>query len=113
MRAHLDLQGAAPSGVMMPIHWATFNLATHPWAEPGEGTVAAAREAGARIALPRPGEPFEPTAEAVPSEPWWRGVALAPRGGWPVAGETVRDTPRDRAAGTAVDSGEPESVPTG
>ncbi|WP_175409025.1 MBL fold metallo-hydrolase, partial [Streptomyces sp. TRM64462] len=58
MRAHLDLQGGHPSGVMLPIHWATFNLAPHPWAEPGEGTVAAAAEAGARIALPRPGEPF-------------------------------------------------------
>ncbi len=112
MRAHLDLQGGKPSGVMMPIHWATFNLATHPWAEPGEGTVTAARAVGARIALPRPGEPFEPTAETVPSEPWWRGVALEPRGGWPtvaIAAETVRDAPRDKAEGT----GDPESVPTG
>ncbi|MDQ0773098.1 L-ascorbate metabolism protein UlaG (beta-lactamase superfamily) [Streptomyces aurantiacus] len=112
MRAHLDLQGGKPSGVMMPIHWATFNLATHPWAEPGEGTVTAARAVGARIALPRPGEPFEPTAETVPSEPWWRGVALEPRGGWPtavIAAETVRDAPHDKAEGT----GDPESVPTG
>ncbi|MCX4885298.1 MBL fold metallo-hydrolase [Streptomyces sp. NBC_00847] len=85
MRAHLDLQGGEPHGVMMPIHWATFNLATHPWAEPGEGTVAAAHATGSRAALPRPGEPFEPTAETVPSEPWWRAVAQAPAGGWPAA----------------------------
>ncbi|WP_328937056.1 MBL fold metallo-hydrolase [Streptomyces tauricus] len=89
MRAHLDLQGDRPTGVMMPIHWATFNLAAHPWAEPGEGTVAAAHAAGARVALPRPGEPFEPTAESVPSEPWWRGVALVPKGGWPAVEKTA------------------------
>lgn len=109
MRAHLDLQGGKPSGVMMPIHWATFNLAAHPWAEPGEGTVTAARAVGARIALPRPGEPFEPTSETVPSEPWWRGVAVVPEGGWPSAEETVGDTPRD----TKEDTGDPETVPAG
>ena len=100
MRAHLDLQGGEPHGVMMPIHWATFNLATHPWAEPGEGTVAAARATGSRIALPRPGEPFEPTAETVPSEPWWRAVAQAPAGGWPTA-----DVLTKAAIKTAADSG--------
>ncbi|MEV3967621.1 MBL fold metallo-hydrolase [Streptomyces sp. NPDC050698] len=85
VRAHLDLQGGPEHGPMLPIHWATFNLATHPWEDPGEGTLAAARAVGAGVALPRPGEPFEPTAESVPSEPWWRGVALAPRGGRPAA----------------------------
>ncbi|WP_338784519.1 MBL fold metallo-hydrolase [Streptomyces sp. DG1A-41] len=90
MRAHLDLQGGPEHGPMLPIHWATFNLATHPWAEPGEGTLAAARAVGARIALPHPGEPFEPTAETVPSKPWWRGVALAPAGGF-MAGEALAD----------------------
>ncbi|WP_416370470.1 MBL fold metallo-hydrolase [Streptomyces sp. PR69] len=85
MRAHLDLQGGHPSGVMLPIHWGTFNLAPHPWAEPGEGTVDAAAEAGARIALPRPGEPFEPASPAVPSGLWWRAVATAPARGWAAA----------------------------
>ncbi|MEV7341211.1 MBL fold metallo-hydrolase [Streptomyces sp. NPDC093544] len=120
MRAHLDLQGGRqgleggrPGGVMMPIHWATFNLAAHPWAEPGEGTVAAADAVGARVALPRPGEPFEPTAETVPSEPWWRAVAVAPEGGWPTAEKTAANTPGDAAAGTAEGTGEPETVPAG
>lgn len=27
MRAHLDLQGGEPRGVLLPIHWGTFNLA--------------------------------------------------------------------------------------
>ncbi|WP_406375323.1 MBL fold metallo-hydrolase [Streptomyces sp. NBC_00647] len=113
MRSHLDLQGGRPSGVMLPIHWATFNLSTHAWADPGEGTVAAARAAGARVALPRPGEPFEPTAETVPSEPWWRGVARAPKGGWPVVEETVADTPGDVGGTSAEGTGEPETVPAG
>ncbi|MFJ5222675.1 MBL fold metallo-hydrolase [Streptomyces sp. NPDC088400] len=84
MRAHLDLQGGRASGVMLPIHWGTFNLAPHPWAEPGEGTVAAAGEAGAALALPHPGQPFEPTGDEVPAAPWWRAVATPPPGGWPV-----------------------------
>ncbi|MFE7773650.1 MBL fold metallo-hydrolase [Streptomyces sp. NPDC057445] len=78
MRAHLDLQGGRPTGVMLPIHWATFNLAPHPWVEPGEGAISTAAEVGARVALPLPGEPFEPTTEDVPSAPWWRAVAPAP-----------------------------------
>ncbi|MFE2598682.1 MBL fold metallo-hydrolase [Streptomyces sp. NPDC059396] len=102
MRAHLDLQGGRPSGVMLPIHWGTFNLAPHPWAEPGEGTIAAAAEAGAGIALPRPGEPFEPTGEDIPTAPWWRPVAVVPAGGWPaVSGAGAGVT----GVGVAQDSG--------
>ncbi|WP_329037423.1 MBL fold metallo-hydrolase [Streptomyces sp. NBC_01725] len=87
LRAHLDLQRGEPSGVMLPIHWGTFNLAPHPWAEPGEGTVTAAAEAGVRIALPRPGESYEPTlTDTIPGDPWWRSVAVPPAGGWPEAG---------------------------
>ncbi|MER5439354.1 MBL fold metallo-hydrolase [Streptomyces sp. NPDC002790] len=86
MRAHLDLQGGPAAGPMLPIHWGTFNLAPHAWTEPGEGTVTAARRSAARIALPRPGEPFEPDAEALPTEQWWRAVAAEPQGGWPVGG---------------------------
>ncbi|UXY31218.1 MBL fold metallo-hydrolase [Streptomyces sp. HUAS TT20] len=125
MRAHLDLQGGRPHGVMLPIHWGTFNLATHAWSDPGEGTLAAAGAADAPVALPRPGEPFEPTAETVPTEPWWRGVAMAPVGGWPTAVDSGaeaegvvspadRDQDQARAAadivGSAEDEGDPETV---
>ncbi|WP_369030963.1 MULTISPECIES: MBL fold metallo-hydrolase [Streptomyces] len=133
MRAHLDLQGGTPSGLMLPIHWGTFNLAAHAWSDPGEGTIAAARKAGTRIGLPHPGEPFEPTAETVPSDPWWRGVALTPPGGWPTldADESadvrrtaditrtadVDDAPTDTAGdiqgGAADGSGEPKAVSAG
>lgn len=81
MRAHLDLQAGSPSGVMLPIHWATFNLAPHPWAEPGEQTMWEAHRAGVTMAAPRPGEPFEP-AGTPPVVPWWREVARAPGAGW-------------------------------
>jgi L-ascorbate metabolism protein UlaG (beta-lactamase superfamily) len=75
VRAHLDLQGPDPErGVLLPIHWGTFNLAPHPWAEPGEWTKDAAEEAGQAVAFPRPGEPFEPAGK-LPAEAWWRAVA--------------------------------------
>ncbi|MFF8040504.1 MULTISPECIES: MBL fold metallo-hydrolase [Streptomyces] len=81
-RAHLDLQGGRPTGLMLPIHWGTFNLAPHPWAEPAERTMYAARTAGFPCAVPHPGRPFEPADEPM-VEPWWRTVALPPVHGWP------------------------------
>ncbi|MFH9954809.1 MBL fold metallo-hydrolase [Streptomyces roseolus] len=74
VQAHLDLQGGGPGGVMLPIHWATFNLAPHAWAEPGEWTKYEAEEAGQAVAFPRPGEPFEPAGK-LPADAWWRGVS--------------------------------------
>ncbi|MET9433891.1 MBL fold metallo-hydrolase [Streptomyces sp. NPDC006551] len=90
MRAHLDLQGGVPHGVMLPIHWGTFNLALHPWAEPGEWTKDAAEEAGQAVALPRPGEPFEPAGK-LPEEAWWRAVSHPIAHPWrrPVPAETT------------------------
>ncbi|MFG2120047.1 MBL fold metallo-hydrolase [Streptomyces sp. NPDC048710] len=85
LRAHLDLQGGAPHGVLLPIHWGTFNLAPHPWAEPGEWTKEVAEEVGQAVALPRPGEPFEPAGK-LPAEPWWRGVSGTVRRTWRALG---------------------------
>lgn len=48
--AHRDLAGST----LLPIHWATFNLARHPWAEPIERLIAAAGPDVA-LALPPPG----------------------------------------------------------
>ncbi|GHC74462.1 MBL fold metallo-hydrolase [Streptomyces flavofungini] len=79
VRAHLDLQGGKPHGVLLPIHWGTFNLAPHPWSEPGENTLAAARDEDTAVALPIPGEPFEPSSDALPEAPWWRAIARAPQ----------------------------------
>jgi L-ascorbate metabolism protein UlaG (beta-lactamase superfamily) len=74
LQAHLDLQGGKQHGVLMPIHWGTFSLAPHAWAEPGEWTKDAAEEAGQAAAFPTPGEPFEP-AGALPADAWWRAVS--------------------------------------
>ena len=79
LRAHTELSGGAPEGVVLPIHWGTFDLAPHPWSAPVEGAVAAARRLGVRIATPMPGRPFEPLLET-PDEPWWR-EALVPSPG--------------------------------
>ncbi|MEU2050747.1 MBL fold metallo-hydrolase, partial [Streptomyces albidoflavus] len=90
LRAHLDLQGGTPHGVLLPIHWGTFNLALHPWEEPAERTLLAAHRAGQQVITPRPGEPVVP-AHAPAADPWWRAVAAqAPGEGWaawPPAGE--------------------------
>ena len=75
VRAHQDLKA---TGVLVPIHWATFRLAPHPWAEPADRLLDAAREAGVQIAVPRPGgrvlgapSDREPGLEA-DLDPWWR-----------------------------------------
>lgn len=66
---HLDVQG----GLMIPVHWGTFNLAMHSWDEPGERLVAAARANNVRLALPRPGESVE--LDHIPTQLWWRRPA--------------------------------------
>ncbi|MEU0050911.1 MBL fold metallo-hydrolase [Streptomyces sp. NPDC006309] len=83
VRAHLDLQGGVPHGVLLPIHWGTFNLAPHPWAEPGEWMLAAAGAVGQAAAFPVPGQSFEP-AGVLPTRPWWRDVSLPLNREWPV-----------------------------
>jgi L-ascorbate metabolism protein UlaG (beta-lactamase superfamily) len=70
VQTHLDLRGQ----VLLPIHWATFNLAPHAWSEPAERALAAARAQNVRIALPRIGE-WVDIGAAVPDSPWWREVA--------------------------------------
>ncbi len=70
VRAHGDLNAAAPGGVLVPIHWGTFRLAPHPWAEPAERLLAAAADADVDIAVPRPGGRVVPGGSEI--EPWWR-----------------------------------------
>ncbi|MFC4507719.1 MULTISPECIES: MBL fold metallo-hydrolase [Streptomyces] len=106
-RAHLDLHGGLPGGVMLPIHWATFNLAQHPWADPGERALVAAHSAAVKLALPLPGEPFEPTAGIIPSQPWWRDAAVTPAGGWAQLNAQASGRTDDVAGGFE----DPETVP--
>ena len=71
VRAHLDLNAGAPGGVLVPIHWGTFRLAPHPWAEPAERLVKAAAAGSVDIAVPKPGGRVVPAA-AAGIEAWWR-----------------------------------------
>ena len=66
MQAHRELRGE----VMLPIHWATFDLAFHAWAEPVRWAVREAGEHGVRLATPAPGGRVEPDGE-LPADPWW------------------------------------------
>jgi L-ascorbate metabolism protein UlaG (beta-lactamase superfamily) len=68
VQAHLDL-GA---DTLLPVHWATFNLAYHAWVEPIERTLAAAKVQGVRVVTPRPGEVVD-WSEPFNNEPWYRG----------------------------------------
>ena len=68
--AHLDLRG----GLLVPVHWATFNLALHDWSEPVDRLWAEAKARDVRLAVPRPGE------RVVVDDPpavdgWWQAVA--------------------------------------
>ncbi len=68
VQAHLDL-GA---DTLLPVHWATFNLAYHAWVEPIERTLAAARVQGVRLVTPRPGQVVD-WSEPFANEAWYRG----------------------------------------
>ncbi len=66
VRACGDLGGQ----LLLPVHWATFDLAFHRWAEPVERLIPAADESGIDLALPTPGQRFELGAP-VPRDSWW------------------------------------------
>jgi L-ascorbate metabolism protein UlaG (beta-lactamase superfamily) len=67
LKAHQDL-GAK---ILLPVHWATFNLAYHEWAEPMARAQKSAAQLGSQLITPRVGEkyafgtPFE-------SKRWYR-----------------------------------------
>lgn len=67
VQTHLDVGG----DVLLPIHWATFNLAFHPWVEPIEWLTREARDRGVSLATPRVGQRFD--ISAPPTESWWVG----------------------------------------
>jgi hypothetical protein len=71
VQAHRDLAGG--DGVLVPVHWATFNLGFHPWAEPVQRLCAAAAAAGVTIAVPRPGGRVDAAAPPAPTG-WWSTV---------------------------------------
>ena len=67
--AHLDLRG----GVLVPVHWATFVLATHAWTEPVDRLWAEAKAHDIALAVPRPGERIN-VAAPPPVDGWWQSL---------------------------------------
>ncbi|MDT7856117.1 MBL fold metallo-hydrolase [Rubrivirga sp. S365] len=78
VRAVQDARG----GLMLPVHWGTFDLALHGWTEPVERALVAAGAAGVPTAVPRPGESVFPFAPPPPERWWpdldWQTAAEAP-----------------------------------
>ncbi|WP_036375092.1 MBL fold metallo-hydrolase [Micromonospora sp. ATCC 39149] len=68
--AHLDVRG----GLLLPVHWATFNLALHDWSEPVDRLWAEAKARDVRLAVPRPGERVVVDAPP-PVDGWWQSIA--------------------------------------
>ncbi len=56
--------------LLLPVHWALFNLARHGWTEPVERTLAAAEIAGYPVTTPRPGQPIV-IGSSVERSRWW------------------------------------------
>ena len=67
VQTHRDVRGR----LMLPVHWATFNLAFHAWREPPERAIAAARKTGANVIVPRLGAFVEPHAAPPAQDAWW------------------------------------------
>ncbi|GAA4226016.1 L-ascorbate metabolism protein UlaG (beta-lactamase superfamily) [Streptosporangium album] len=66
VNAHLDLGGR----LLLPVHWATFTLAVHPWAEPADRLWHEAKARDVRLAIPRPGDRVD-VDDAPLLDGWW------------------------------------------
>jgi L-ascorbate metabolism protein UlaG (beta-lactamase superfamily) len=69
VRAVADLRG----GVLLPVHWATFNLGFHSWAEPVQRVRASAGTAGARLVVPIPGQRVDLSSPPELRD-WWTAI---------------------------------------
>jgi len=69
VQAHIDIKGKQ----MLPVHWATFNLAYHGWDEPIERAVTAADMRNVTILTPRLGEVIDAKSSYTGSR-WWRMI---------------------------------------
>jgi L-ascorbate metabolism protein UlaG (beta-lactamase superfamily) len=69
LEAHKALRGRT----LLPVHWCTFELGLHGWAEPAEDLFNLAPGVFVDLMTPMLGQPAEPGATA-PRTPWWRTV---------------------------------------
>ncbi len=69
VRAHVDVRG----GLLVPVHWCTFILAFHDWAEPADRLWREAKAREVAVAFPRPGERID--VDNPPEvDGWWQTV---------------------------------------
>ncbi|WP_072691236.1 MBL fold metallo-hydrolase [Rhodococcus marinonascens] len=74
VQTHTDLEGGeADSGLLMPVHWATFNLAFHAWSEPIIRLIAAAEAKGTPVAVPMPGQRIDVLKPSAQTS-WWTSL---------------------------------------
>lgn len=69
IQVHLDVGGK----LMLPVHWATFNLGIHAWDEPIERAVKAATQKNVRLLTPRVGEEIT-AGQPFTNTRWWENV---------------------------------------
>ncbi|MEM1055201.1 MAG: MBL fold metallo-hydrolase [Bacteroidota bacterium] len=79
--------------LLLPIHWATFDLALHGWTEPGERVLVAAKAADQNLAIPTPGEPVDPSDPPLPLA-WWPDLEWATAEDAPIVSSGVVLPPR-------------------
>jgi L-ascorbate metabolism protein UlaG (beta-lactamase superfamily) len=66
---HVDVNG----GLLIPVHWGTFNLALHDWTEPVDRTWREAKARDVKLAVPRPGERVD-VDNPPPVDGWWQNL---------------------------------------
>ena len=59
--------------ILLPIHWAQFNLSLHPWREPIERLSKAMDETGGALTTPQIGEKFV-LGGSSPNTAWWKNL---------------------------------------
>jgi L-ascorbate metabolism protein UlaG (beta-lactamase superfamily) len=81
IEAHLAVNRGSTDAVMLPIHWATFNLASHWWSEPIRWARKVAAKHGVRLIAPRVGERVDLSGDHLDAvvaghqEAWWEPCA--------------------------------------
>lgn len=68
VQAALDVGAKA----VVPIHWAKFDLSYHPWKEPIQRFITAAKESPLHVATPQIGQIFG--LMHIPQTPWWEAA---------------------------------------
>jgi L-ascorbate metabolism protein UlaG (beta-lactamase superfamily) len=69
LRTHHDVRG----GLLIPVHWATFNLALHSWSDPVDRIWRHAKEQEVALSVPRPGERVD-VAAPIEVDGWWQAL---------------------------------------